>query len=259
MRIGRSLHKACRRSRRWKTVRPMSFNRCSAKVLVHCRRGKRHRRCISPKSTRWTAFSSPPTSPTRPLPRTSWRAQTRCCLAAANRSQCSNMPATRQASPTARSMPLTLEALGKSTKRSATARAEKPYFPNIDEAVLANCISTYQQLGCWTPHVEITEVAYQATLDIFEYNGLITERFAYDQACAKPQWGDRNSGNADLTPSAAHSTDHSHSTRSGRSPRTSKYWRARLPGPRRSGPFGLSRSGPAPSRYPASHPVPTQT
>jgi hypothetical protein len=142
---------------------------------------------------------------------------------------------------------------GKSTKRSATARAEKLYFPNIDEAILANCISTYQQLD-----VEITEAAYQATLGIFEYNGLITERFAYDQVCAKPQWGDRNSGNADLTPSAAHSTDHSHSTRSGQSPRTSKYWRARLPGPRRSGPFGLSRSGLAPSRYPVSHPVPTQ-
>ena len=69
------------------------------------------------------------------------------------------------------------------------ARAEKPYFPNIDEAVLAKCIATYQQLGCWTPHVEITEAAYQATLDIFEYNGLITERFAYDQVCAKPPMG----------------------------------------------------------------------
>lgn len=69
------------------------------------------------------------------------------------------------------------------------ARAEKPYFPNIDEAVLAKCIATYQKLGCWTPHVEITEAAYQATLDIFEYNGLITERFAYDQVCAKPPIG----------------------------------------------------------------------
>ena len=36
------------------------------------------------------------------------------------------------------------------------ARAEKPYFPEIDEKVLADCIATYQQLGCWTPHVKIS-------------------------------------------------------------------------------------------------------
>jgi len=72
------------------------------------------------------------------------------------------------------------------TPAAAIARAEKPYFPDIDEAVLADCIATYQQLGCWTPHVEITESAYQATLDIFQYNGLIDERYAYDQICAEP-------------------------------------------------------------------------
>jgi NitT/TauT family transport system substrate-binding protein len=66
------------------------------------------------------------------------------------------------------------------------ARAEKPYFPDIDEAVLADCIATYQRLGCWTPHVEITRPAYEATLDIFEYNGLLKERFAYEQVCAEP-------------------------------------------------------------------------
>jgi NitT/TauT family transport system substrate-binding protein len=66
------------------------------------------------------------------------------------------------------------------------AKAEKPHFPGIDEAVLANCISTYQQLGCWSPHVEITEEAYTATLDIFEFNGILKERYAYDQVCARP-------------------------------------------------------------------------
>lgn len=66
------------------------------------------------------------------------------------------------------------------------ARAEKEYFPNIDEAVLARCIATYQQLGCWTPHVEITRPAYEATLDIFEYNGLLKERYAYEQVCSAP-------------------------------------------------------------------------
>lgn len=75
------------------------------------------------------------------------------------------------------------------TPAAEIARAEKPYFPKIDEAVLADCIATYQKLGCWTPHVEITEPAYQATLDVFEYNGLIKERFPYDQVCATPPAG----------------------------------------------------------------------
>jgi NitT/TauT family transport system substrate-binding protein len=66
------------------------------------------------------------------------------------------------------------------------ASAEKPYFPDIDESVLADCIATYQKLGCWTPHVEITRKAYQATLDVFEYNGLLKDRYFYEQVCAEP-------------------------------------------------------------------------
>ena len=69
------------------------------------------------------------------------------------------------------------------------ARAEKPFFPKIDEAVLADCIATYQQLGCWTPHVEITQPAFEATLDVFEYNGLLKERYRYEQVCAAPPAG----------------------------------------------------------------------
>ncbi|MDJ0607735.1 MAG: ABC transporter substrate-binding protein [Kiloniellales bacterium] len=72
------------------------------------------------------------------------------------------------------------------TPAAEIAKAEKPYFPDIDEAVLTDCIATYQKLGCWTPHVEITEAAYQKTLDVFEYNGLIKERYRYDQVCALP-------------------------------------------------------------------------
>ena len=69
------------------------------------------------------------------------------------------------------------------------ARAEKPYFPNIDEKVLADCIATYQKLGCWKPHVEITQAAFEKTLDIYEYNGLIKQRYRYDQVCAQPPSG----------------------------------------------------------------------
>jgi NitT/TauT family transport system substrate-binding protein len=70
------------------------------------------------------------------------------------------------------------------------ARAEKPYFPAVDEAVLADCIATYQQLGSWTPHVEITHAAYEATLDIFEYAGLLKQRYRYEQVCAVPPASD---------------------------------------------------------------------
>lgn len=66
------------------------------------------------------------------------------------------------------------------------AKAQKPFFPKIDEAVLTNCIATYQKLGCWTPHVEITQSAYEAMLDIYSYAGGLTERFAYEKVCAQP-------------------------------------------------------------------------
>lgn len=66
------------------------------------------------------------------------------------------------------------------------AKAQKAYFPKIDLAVLTDCIATYQKLGNWTPHVEITREAYEATLDIYEYAGGLTQRFAYEQVCATP-------------------------------------------------------------------------
>jgi len=66
------------------------------------------------------------------------------------------------------------------------ALAEKDYFPDIDIDVLTACIATYQQLGCWSPHIEITEPAYVATQDIYEYAGGLKERYAYDLVCAKP-------------------------------------------------------------------------
>lgn len=72
------------------------------------------------------------------------------------------------------------------TPAAAIARAEKPYFPDIDEQVLADCIATYQRLGCWTPHVEITPAAYEKTLDVFEYNGMVKQRYRYAQVCAAP-------------------------------------------------------------------------
>jgi len=76
------------------------------------------------------------------------------------------------------------------TPAAGIAKAEKPYFPDIDEKVLADCIATYQRLGCWTPHVEITREAYERTLDVFEYNGLVKRRYKYEQVCAVPPTSD---------------------------------------------------------------------
>ena len=72
------------------------------------------------------------------------------------------------------------------TPAADIARAEKPLFPNIDEAVLADCIGTYQAMGCWTRHIDITHDGYDAMLDIFEYDGKLPQRYGYDQVCAQP-------------------------------------------------------------------------
>ena len=72
------------------------------------------------------------------------------------------------------------------TPAEEIARAEKSYFPNTDEDVLVDCIATYQELGCWTPHVEITRAAFDVILDVFEHYGTLKQRYAYEQVCAPP-------------------------------------------------------------------------
>ena len=76
------------------------------------------------------------------------------------------------------------------TPAAEIAKVEKPYFPKIDEPVLADCIAIYQKLGCWTPHVDITPAAYEITLDVFEYNGMLKQRYAYEQVCSAPPSSD---------------------------------------------------------------------
>ncbi len=69
------------------------------------------------------------------------------------------------------------------------ARAEQALFPQVDPEVLAETIAAYQTLGCWSPHVEITRAAYEATLDVFQHAGRITQRHAYEDAIAQPPEG----------------------------------------------------------------------
>jgi len=66
------------------------------------------------------------------------------------------------------------------------AQSQKSYFPDIDVDVLADCIATYQKLGCWTPHIDITPEALDVTMDVFAHFGTLKERYSYDQVCARP-------------------------------------------------------------------------
>lgn len=72
------------------------------------------------------------------------------------------------------------------TPAAEVAKAEASFFPEIDRAVLTNTIAAYQKLGNWSPHVEITRPAYEATLDIFLHAGLITKRHAYEDVVVQP-------------------------------------------------------------------------
>ena len=66
------------------------------------------------------------------------------------------------------------------------ADLEQSFFPEIAPSALERCISTYQTLGCWTPHIEITREAFEVILDVFQYTGDISERYPYDGICTSP-------------------------------------------------------------------------
>jgi NitT/TauT family transport system substrate-binding protein len=72
------------------------------------------------------------------------------------------------------------------TPAAEVAKAEAAFFPGADPAVLEATIAAYQRLGNWSPHVEITRPAFEATLDIFQHAGLITKRHKYEDVVAQP-------------------------------------------------------------------------
>lgn len=59
----------------------------------------------------------------------------------------------------------------------------KSYFPDTGEDALESCIAAYQQLGTWCVDPEITEAAYQVTLDVFEHAGVLSQRHAFSRLC----------------------------------------------------------------------------
>ena len=72
------------------------------------------------------------------------------------------------------------------TPAAEVAKAEASYFKDIDLPVLTTTIAAYQKLGNWSPHVEITRPAFEATLDIFQHANLITKRHKYEDVVAPP-------------------------------------------------------------------------
>ena len=69
------------------------------------------------------------------------------------------------------------------TPAAEIAVAEKSLFPQIDEAVLTQCIHAYQNMGCWPVEMAITDAGYNAMLDIFAFDGKISRRHPYDSIC----------------------------------------------------------------------------
>ncbi len=82
----------------------------------------------------------------------------------------------------------TREFLNRAPAAEITA-IQQDWFPGVDASALENCVSSYQKLGCWTPHIEITRPAYDAILDVFEYTGGISERYPYELVCAPTPTG----------------------------------------------------------------------
>ena len=70
-----------------------------------------------------------------------------------------------------------------STPASEIASAQKPLFPKIEEAVLEQCIQSYQEMGCWPENLQITEEGFEAMLDIFAFDNKISQKHSYDGIC----------------------------------------------------------------------------
>jgi NitT/TauT family transport system substrate-binding protein len=72
------------------------------------------------------------------------------------------------------------------TPAAEVAKREAPFFPDIHPSVLEATIAAYQKLGNWSPRVDITRAAFEATLDIYQHAGKITKRHRYEDAIAQP-------------------------------------------------------------------------
>jgi NitT/TauT family transport system substrate-binding protein len=65
------------------------------------------------------------------------------------------------------------------------AEMEAHLFPGIDRQVLTATIATYQAMGTWSDKLTIDQSAYDHLLDVFHFNGLISQRHPYE-CCITP-------------------------------------------------------------------------
>ncbi len=72
------------------------------------------------------------------------------------------------------------------TPAAEVAKVEADFFPDVHPGVLAATIAFYQKLGNWSPHIEITRPAFEATLDIYQHAGKIKRRHRYEDVIAQP-------------------------------------------------------------------------
>jgi NitT/TauT family transport system substrate-binding protein len=72
------------------------------------------------------------------------------------------------------------------TPAARVAETEAGYFKEVDPEVLTRTIAAYQRLGCWDGPLAIPRDAYEISLDVFEYSGLITRRHPYDAVVTAP-------------------------------------------------------------------------
>jgi len=64
----------------------------------------------------------------------------------------------------------------------AAKECEAGFFPDINRDVLASTIEAYQYLGCWQSETDISISSYENLLDVFLFNGAISQRHSYDKA-----------------------------------------------------------------------------
>jgi NitT/TauT family transport system substrate-binding protein len=72
------------------------------------------------------------------------------------------------------------------TPAAEIAASEAHFFPHIELEVLTQTIAAYQKLGCWAADPTISVNSYNTLLDVFLYNGMITQRHPYQAAIVSP-------------------------------------------------------------------------
>jgi hypothetical protein len=68
----------------------------------------------------------------------------------------------------------------------AAREYEAGFFPHIDQAVLTATVWAYQQLGCWCLDPTISQQSYDNLLEVFRFNGLISEAIPYSRFVVAP-------------------------------------------------------------------------